>query len=474
VLFNSYPFIFLFLPIAIAGFAFFRRLGRQAQIIWLTFASLFFYAWWDWRYVGLLAGSMLFNFTMGLSVPGRRGALAFAIAVNLAILGFFKYWGFLTANISAAFGVDLPASNVTLPLGISFYTFTQIAFLVDCYRNEANERRLVNYGLFVTYFPHLIAGPLFHHKQMMPQFADRARGALNVDNIALGATMFVIGLFKKVIIAEGAAHYADRVFEASHATMVVAWLGVLAYALQIYFDFSGYCDMAIGLSRMFNINIPINFNSPYKAAGIIEFWQRWNMTLSRFLRDYLYIPLGGNRRGEPRRYVNLMVTMLLGGLWHGASWNFVVWGGLHGVYLVINHGWRALRGDVSPTRFGSILSVLLTFVCVMIAWVFFRAESLESAFDVLRAMAGANGLISPDWAIEIGGAATRGHLALAQTAVVLAAVWLLPNSQEIVGLVEQSWLGWRPSLPWAVAFASLAAWCFGQMGEPTRFLYYQF
>jgi alginate O-acetyltransferase complex protein AlgI len=464
----------LFLPATVGGFVLFGRLNREAQIVWLTFASLCFYAWWDWRYVGLLSASMLFNFGMGLAALGRRGLLLLAIAGDLVILGFFKYWGFLATNVSLLSGWNLPNLDLTLPLGISFYTFTQIAFLADSYRKEAREPRLINYALFVTYFPHLIAGPLFHHKQMMPQFEDRSRGKLNVDNVALGATIFIIGLFKKAIVADGMAPFADRMFDASHVTMVEAWFGVLCYSLQIYFDFSGYCDMAIGLSRLFNVEIPVNFNSPYKAASIIEFWQRWNMTLSRFLRDYLYIPLGGNRRGEARRYANLMITMLLGGLWHGASWTFVVWGGLHGLYLAINHAWRAFGPQGERSLRNTFLCVAATFLCVEIAWVFFRAASLESALEIIKSMFGANGVAPLNVFEAIGGKAIRGRIGAVQAGALLAAVWTLPNSQELVGLAEGAWLRWRVSLIWAAAFTVAAFVCAAKLGEPTRFLYYQF
>jgi alginate O-acetyltransferase complex protein AlgI len=473
VLFNSYVFVFVFAPVTIAGFVLCER-HREAQIVWLTFASFCFYGWWNWRYVGLLVASMLFNFGMGLVVPGRRGVLALAIAGDLALLSFFKYWGFLAANSATLFAFNVPVPAFALPLGISFYTFTQIAFLVDSYRREAKEPRLINYALFVTYFPHLIAGPLFHHAQMMPQFKDRSRGKLRADNIALGVTLFIIGLFKKVIIADSLAPYADKMFAVSHLTMIEAWFGVLCYSLQLYFDFSGYCDMAIGLSRLFNVEIPVNFNSPYKAASIIEFWQRWNMTLSRFLRDYLYIALGGNRRGAPRRYANLMITMLLGGLWHGASWTFVIWGGLHGLYLVINHAWRAFAPRTERSAWSVCLSVLLTFLSVQVAWVFFRATSFEAAVAFVKSMFGAHGVRPNDIFAAIGGKAIKGRWAVAEAGVALAAVWTLPNSQEIMGLVEGGWLRWRPSPAWAMAFSFAACVCIAKMGEPTSFLYYQF
>jgi D-alanyl-lipoteichoic acid acyltransferase DltB (MBOAT superfamily) len=262
--------------------------------------------------------------------------LASAIAVNLILLGYFKYANFFADNLNHFAGTALPIGQVILPLGISFFTFTQIAFLVDTYQGKVKEFNFVHYTLFVTYFPHLIAGPVLHHKEMMPQFAKRNVCHLNWDNVAVGLSIFVLGLAKKVLIADSLAEFATPIFSAVAAggqpMLFEAWIGALAYTLQLYFDFSAYSDMAIGISLMFNVRLPMNFNSPYKATSIIDFWRRWHMTLSRFLRDYLYIPLGGSRNGKAQRYLNLMITMLLGGLWHGAGWTFVIWGGLHGFY----------------------------------------------------------------------------------------------------------------------------------------------
>src|SRR5262249_37293646 len=276
------------------------------------------------------------------------------------------------------------ALEVTLPLGISFFTFTQVAYLADVAYGHAYERNFAKYVLFVTYFPHLIAGPIMHHREMMPQF-DTAMPRLSSDRLAIGLTVFSIGLFKKVVIADFLATIADPVFAAAAKGAVSgadAWGGTLAYSLQIYFDFSGYCDMAIGMSYLFGIVLPFNFDAPYKAQSIAEFWHRWHITLSRFLRDYLYIPLGGNRHGEARRNWNLAVTMLIGGLWHGAGWTFVIWGGLHGLFLIVNHSWLKLTARVpmlaraSETIVYYALSLALTQLCVALAWVFFRAESL--------------------------------------------------------------------------------------------------
>lgn len=490
MLFNSYIFVFLFLPVSVIGFALTGRISRTAQIAWLGLASLMFYAWWSVAFTGLLLASLSFNFIMGRLIerPKRSGfwILCFAVASNLALLGYFKYWNFFASNFATS---TAHAMDAAIPLGLSFYTFTQIAYLVDRYRKEAEPTHFVNHLLFVSYFPHLIAGPLFHNRQMMPQFASHQLMRLNAENMSLGITLFTIGLFKKVVIADGVAPMADRTFSAQHLTVLDSWVGVIAYAMQIYFDFSGYSDMAIGLSKIFNIDLPINFNSPYKATSIVDFWRRWHITLSQFLRDYLYIPLGGNRKGVPKRYANLMVTMVLGGLWHGANWTFLVWGGLHGVFLIVNSAWQAY----SPIRLRPVISIFITMSCILIAWVFFRANSVYAAKNILRAMVGLNGMELPsqwvlnsekvqmlfakihilpaDMSATFGGA--RDILSLA---VLTAVVWLAPNSQKIVGLVQRSspQQMWRPSLPWALLVGGLAFACVLRLGEPSRFLYYQF
>jgi D-alanyl-lipoteichoic acid acyltransferase DltB (MBOAT superfamily) len=314
-------------------------------------------------------------------------ALILGLAFNLCLLSFFKYLDFFIANIAMLAGLDWKPLGITLPIGISFFTFTQIAYLVDCHSAEVREYKPENYGLFVTYFPHLIAGPILHHKDMMPQF-DRAESHVFVPGrLVVGMMFFSIGLFKKVVLADGVARFVAPVFDIGHSQLTVleAWCGALAYTFQLYFDFSAYSDMAYGLSYMFGIILPINFNSPYKARSIIDFWRRWHITLSTFLRDYLYFPLGGNRRGGFRRYSNLLITMLLGGLWHGANWTFVIWGGLHGIYLAINHGIRHIAGERQGAVFSAV-GWLTTFVAVVVGWVFFRATSLDIALDVLRAM----------------------------------------------------------------------------------------
>jgi alginate O-acetyltransferase complex protein AlgI len=343
MLFNSYPFIFVFLPGVLLGYFTASRAGKLAPVIWLALASLVFYSFGNWQFVPLLLASIAFNYLIGwlliscyLRAAPRRAVLSIGVAGDLVALGIFKYAGFVVANFNAAFSTTF-AVNILLPVGISFYTFTQIAFLVDAYRGKVARYALPHYALFVTYFPHLIAGPILHHRDMIPQFESSDSKRPNPHLILCGLIIFGIGLFKKTGLADGIQPLVSLAFNQAAPSFDQAWIGALAYTFQLYFDFSGYSDMAIGISLTFGIFLPLNFNSPYKAGNIIDFWRRWHMSLSQFLRDYLYIPLGGNRHGWLVRYANLMITMLLGGLWHGAAWTFVAWGALHGLYLCINH-----------------------------------------------------------------------------------------------------------------------------------------
>src|SRR5579872_5748070 len=395
MLFNSYPFIFVFLPTVLVGYFAVNRFGKLAPVIWLASASLVFYSFSNWQFVSLLVASIAFNYGIGwlliarpLRTGSRLGILWLGVGVDLLVLGIFKYAGFVAANLNALFGTAW-AVNILLPVGISFYTFTQIAFLVDAYRGKVGSYALPHYALFVTYFPHLIAGPILHHRDMIPQFESTDSKKPNPRLILYGLIIFGIRLFKKTGLADGIQPLVALAFHPASPSFDQAWIGALAYTFQLYFDFSGYSDMAIGISLMFGIFLPLNFNSPYKANNIIDFWRRWHMSLSRFLRDYLYISLGGNRHGRALRYINLMITMLLGGLWHGAAWTFVAWGALHGIYLCINHAWTNY-GPAIPQRFARVADLAacaLTFLAVVVAWVFFRADSLASALFVLSRMA---------------------------------------------------------------------------------------
>ena len=413
MLFNSYIFLYIFFPVVFSIYYILIQKSKSLSITWLLVASLLFYGWWNWRFVPLLVISIIFNYISGFAIarsPKHKNRLLVgSLAVNLGLLLWYKYANFVIHSFSHIIGTEGYNLDIILPLGISFFTFTQIAFLVDVWRGEVREYNFIHYALFVTYFPHLIAGPVLHHREMMPQFKDAALNRVNLADVSKGLVIFFIGLFKKVILADGIQPYVAQVFDVELDIPIgfdEAWAGALAYTFQIYFDFSGYSDMAIGLSQMLGIVLPLNFCSPYKAINIIEFWQRWHMTLSRFLRNYLYVPLGGNRKGEIRRYMNLMITMLLGGLWHGASWTFVAWGGLHGFYLVINHAWRwiwKIDKNSPITLLGRVCGVFLTFMAVLVAWVLFRATSFEAAIRILSAMLGGSGLSLPtEWLSAMG------------------------------------------------------------------------
>jgi len=407
VLFNSIEFIFFFLPITYALYAYTSiKIGKEAGIISLVLASLFFYGWWNPAYLVLLLLSMVFNFQIGkrLGSSPNKKLLCVGVTSNLALIAYYKYAGFLVFNLNTLTGAGINVGDILLPLAISFFTFQQIAYLVDSYRGITKEYNFVHYSLFVSFFPQLIAGPIVHHKEMLPQFDQSARYSFNNNDFAIGISIFAIGLFKKTVLADGIAGYASPAFSAADSGIQLdffeAWGGALAYTFQLYFDFSGYSDMAIGVARMFGIILPLNFYSPYKATNISEFWKRWHMTLSRFLRDYVYIPLGGNRTGNTSRFKNLFITMLLGGLWHGAGWNFVIWGALHGIYLICNHGWQSIvlapGNAISKLRSYQFFSWALTFIAVVVSWVFFRAETFTGATSILQSMVGLNGASIPN------------------------------------------------------------------------------
>jgi alginate O-acetyltransferase complex protein AlgI len=497
MLFSSYTFLFQFLPAVVLAFAAARRHSPRAGILVLAGASLVFYGAWRPIYLLLLTASIAANFSLGLLMedPLRRRIVGLAgVALNLALLCYFKYTDFILDSINMVTGAPLPSLDIVLPLGISFFTFQQIAYLVDVMRGAPVERDILSYGLFVSFFPHLIAGPLVHHAEMIPQFK-RERSGRSAVLAARGLAIFAAGLFKKVVIADNLAQFVSPVFAHLDAgggvTTPWAWLATLSYTLQIYFDFSGYSDMAVGLALLFGIRLPVNFRSPYKALSIADFWRRWHITLSRFLRDYLYIPLGGNRLGEQRRYLNLMLTMLLGGLWHGAGWNFLLWGGLHGLYLCVNRLWQERRAvAITSSRLARILSWLVTFLAVVIAWVFFRAKTLAGAWQMLGALfgveAGSSAYVSPgilrvmDLPILIG----EEHLLMiggGAVMVMLAIAVRLPNVPQIFGYREyrrvrepSAWPRWRPNLAWALLSAlALAISLFG-MWQKLEFLYFQF
>ena len=507
MLFNSWEFIFLFLPVTLTGFFLIARRSHPLAALWLAAASLFFYGWWNPKFVSLLLASIAFNYGMGQAIARREDRrsqlLVFAVSANLLLLGVFKYANFFMSSLNGAAGTHFGLADIVLPLGISFFTFTQIAFLVDVSRGIVREYNFVHYLLFVTYFPHLIAGPVLHHKQMMPQFSAPATYRISPENLAAGLAMFSLGLGKKVLLADTFADYASPLFVAvgggAQPDIIAAWLGAVAYTFQLYFDFSGYSDMAIGLSLLFGVRLPLNFNSPYKAWNIIEFWRRWHMTLSQFLRDYLYIPLGGNRSGPLRRHANLMATMLLGGLWHGANWTFVIWGGLHGAFLVINHAWRGLLGRCGiaaasrPTLPARMAGTALTFLAVVVAWVFFRAQTFADAGVIVQGMLGIHGMAVPSSLVPMLGTLPglphlrpeglfAGVPALMNTDPLRMAwqlslgavvIFLLPNSQELV-LKSPRLLQGRNALVSGSLAGVLFALVLINLSRVSEFLYFQF
>lgn len=488
MLFTSPVFLFAFLPVALAGFLLILRLGHPRLITpWLLAASMFFYAWWSPVFLALLVASTLVNWfsarameTRDKDDAGRKTIFIAGLVWNLGLLAVFKYADFFIDTVDRVTGAHWPLLHIILPLGISFFTFQKIAYLADIHAGHATSGRLLDFALFVFFFPQLIAGPIVHHAEIMPQFrriaAGRLEGALS-GHIAVGLTLLTIGLFKKIVVADQVAPFSTSVFEMAASGksvgLALGWQAALAYTVQLYFDFSGYSDMAIGLARMFGVRMPANFNSPYRSTSIVDFWRRWHMTLSRFLRDYLYVPLGGNRVGPTRRYLNLMIVMLLGGLWHGAGWTYVVWGGLHGVYLTVAHLWR----DRVGLRLPAALGWALTMLAVVIAWVFFRAPDMASALNVLAGMFGLHG----------GAALTeaQGQTLAVLVALILAAA-VLPNSQQIMRAFQPvldkiqppagvlARIQWRPTAAFGALTAIVFATALLYSWKSSEFLYFQF
>ncbi len=482
MLFNSFAFLLLFLPITLLGYYLIGRTSRKGAALWLLGASFFCYGSWDVRFLPILLLSMGCNYvvcTRILTAPSSRKKvwLMAGVAFNLGLLGYFKYINFFIASINSVAAQEIPLVNILLPIGISFFTFTQLSILVDAYHDKVKALDFLHYALFTSYFPYIVAGPVLHHRDMMPQYADETNYRVQGANFAVGLTLFAFGMAKKLLIADNLVPMVQIAFGSDHPQLLQAWLGVVAYSFQLYFDFSGYSDMAIGVSRLFGLQIPFNFNSPYKAASVSEFWLRWHISLSRFLRNYLYIPLGGNRSGQWARYRNLLLTMLLGGLWHGSNWTFVIWGGLHGLYLCVQHGWRALRGErTEPAGAWAMLANrALTYVAVLVAWCFFRAANVDAALDILAGMVGVHGLTLA--AVDPFGA---GMLVLAA-----GIAFLLPNTNEIILHLESRFANkpaavsllpvqWSPSVRWGVATGILLALCILCMDKPQDFIYAQF
>jgi D-alanyl-lipoteichoic acid acyltransferase DltB (MBOAT superfamily) len=484
MLFNSYEFIFVFLPVSVIIFIVCQRVGnKQLTSIWLILCSLFFYAWWNPSYLPLILLSILINFGLANKINSlnrinnsfsSKFVLLIGVSLNLLLLGYFKYANFFIENINLVIDKEHSTLNIVLPLAISFFTFQQITYLVDTHKKNVASHNILDYLLFVTFFPQLIAGPIVHHKEMMPQFSSPKFLILNTSNIAKGLSIFSLGLFKKVIIADYFASLANPIFDQATVDVVVnstiAWTGAVAYTLQLYFDFSGYSDMAIGLALIFGITLPYNFNSPYKATNIIDFWRRWHMTLSRFLKDYVYIPLGGNKKGNLRRHANLMMTMLLGGLWHGAGWTFILWGLLHGMYLIINHSWQTFV-NVKPHRLSFLSSAfgrLLTFLAIIIAWVVFRSENIPTAINIISHML----IINPE-------GFDQSIKQISSLIFGILLVWFAPNSNEIFSKKSKTYsycvnYRWYPSATSALVFSIIGFISIIYLARAQEFLYFQF
>jgi alginate O-acetyltransferase complex protein AlgI len=525
MLFNSYPFLFCFFPLVLAAYWGLTSSRRGRELILIT-GSFIFYAWWDYRFLALLLLSIVGNFTAGCAIRSSteknkaRAAdviLSLSILANLSAIGFFKYSHFFLDNMNFAFKSHWDLAPIILPLGISFFTFEQISFLTDVRRQNIRSFDFVDYAVFIAFFPRLIAGPILRYNEIAPQLASRTKLPIS-QNLVVGLTIFFIGLVKKSVLADGIAPYVLPAFARAAAGQPVdffmSWGSALAYTCQLYFDFSAYSDMAIGIARCFGIRFPMNFFSPYKSTSIIDFWQTWHITLSRFLRDYVYIGLGGNRRGSARRYLNLMITMLLGGLWHGANWTFVAWGGLHGAYLVVNHGWRSfsdhslLVKKFRETPASRACGWALTFSCVVIGWVFFRANSFHAAIVMLRGMFGLQGAYLPSallFALHpierylayfhvqfLGNSGNEFVKTYSWVFGLLLVAFVMPATQQIMvkyyPVLEASTktaaeklnspipsvLRWSPTSSWAVAVGTLAFLGAISITRMSEFLYWQF
>ncbi|HEY3855996.1 MAG TPA: MBOAT family O-acyltransferase [Verrucomicrobiae bacterium] len=514
MLFSSWEFILLFLPLAILVFFLIPSRPLWLRKVWLFAASLFFYGYWKIEYVPLLLLSIAFNYSVAellTRCAGHRKARWICVAgvsANLLLLGYFKYTNFLGQLVNFLTSGNGPRRfDIILPLAISFFTFTQIGYIVDVYRKQSLHYRFLDYAVFVIFFPHLIAGPIVRHWEVIPQFAERPMRPDAAD-ARVGLALFLIGLYKKIFLADPFSQYVETVFHAAGGGGVVpwfdSWLALIAFALQIYFDFSGYSDMAIGLARIFGVRFPINFNSPYQAGSVNEFWSRWHITLTRFLREYLYFPLGGNRCGPWRHSLNIMVTMLLSGLWHGAGWTYVIWGGLHGCYLVISHRWQKFKerrwpSDGAGYRFAT---KALTLMAVLIAWVFFRAPNFATATNFLSCMSGGHGLtmsmdttnparfpgsliakcgvhfVPPSFQVESYDSLFK------LTLVALMGALFFPNSQELLAAYEpaleavkkQRWFQLRLEWKGGLLLGALFFWILKTYytATPSPFLYFNF
>jgi alginate O-acetyltransferase complex protein AlgI len=541
MLFNSFPFVLGFLPLVLAGFYTLGHWRRDWAISWLILASFGFYAWWRPFNILIIAPSILINYVLARIICEHvderprtaRTALIAGIIFNLCFLGYFKYIGFLGGVIDDVFGANIVLANVILPLGISFITFQKIAFLVDVHAGRVTSFTPRDYALFVLFFPQLVAGPIVTYPEMMPQF-HAAPCRFRANDVAIGLVLFSCGLFKKVVLADSIAAYASPIYadaaQGGPVTLFYAWIGALGFIVQIYFDFCGYSEMALGLARLFGIKLPVNFNSPLKAASIIEFWQRWHITLTRFLTAYLYNPMAmaltrrrmakglsvaGSRNTSLSAFATLvafptLATFLVCGLWHGAGYQYIIWGFMHGAFLTINQGWRVLRRRYFPlikvnTRSVHFLGCALTFLSIVIAIVIFRAPTLGATVEIWKGMLGMNGITVPQAFLDRGAMVATALNAMGAEpvwtsglafikawiwiAVLLCIAWAFPNVLELLRSYEPalgissspadaertfSWFEWQPTVAWAVGISAVTAASILSLGQPTEFLYWQF
>ena len=503
MLFNSYIFIFLFLPLCLGGFYLFAHWGKSVPArLWLTGFSLWFYGYFNPSYLLIMICSILFNYVIfarmelaGKKAPKwRRPVMIFGVAANLAVLFYFKYYDFFVENVNAAFGTSFVLKGILLPLGISFFTFQQIGFVVDAYRGEVKNCSFLDYALFVSFFPQLIAGPIVSQAEMLPQFAQIGKKKLDLEKFTAGIYLFTLGMVKKVLVADTFGLAVDWGYSNIPAlSSVDSLLLVFFYSIQLYFDFSGYCDMARGLAWLFGMEIPVNFNSPYKAVNIIDFWRRWHITLSRFFRQYVYIPLGGNRKGRPRMYANLILIFLLSGIWHGAGWTFVTWGAAQGVLYIITRAWQLYRKDHPkpgtaaaspfPHRLVMAAGTLFTFCYYSFACVFFRSETMTQAFAVFRRLfTGSVAIPSASflegfnldefwYVIKLLHLDTLPYSELYLPAIItlttLLVIFLAPNAGQCA---ER----FRPRISNALLTAFLFLWCVLSLSGVSSFLYFNF
>jgi D-alanyl-lipoteichoic acid acyltransferase DltB (MBOAT superfamily) len=474
MLFNSFPYIFVFLPFSVIIYFFLNKFNESIGKYWLVFASLVFYGFGAITYLPLLLLSIVINYTINIALKASMDKkslkqfspkffLVIGIIFNICLLGIFKYADFFIANINLVGNFEISFLRLAIPLAISFYTFQQISYLVDTYHGKIKNADFLDYSIFVTFFPRILMGPITRYNELMPQFQVAEQKKVDYQNLSIGIYIFFIGLCKRIVIADTFGIYADLGYASTQSiSFVEAWIISLSYTFQIYFDFSGYTDMAIGTAYFFNIKLPVNFNSPYLAANIQEFWRNWHITLSRFLRDYIYIPLGGNRKGNFSTYINIMITFLIGGLWHGAGWTFIIWGGIHGVSLCIQRYWQRFK-----IRIPNILAIFITFNVVNIAWVFFRAKNLKDAINILKAMFNVNTFF------ELSTFSTVPKLDLIITSFIaigsLFAVFAFSNSNVIANRFKPS-----ASKVAAIVLLIIIGFLFLNSTVPKEFIYNDF